>query len=108
MFSPAERFGINAKSWKTKPIRRRTRANFTSEQSPRFFPSKSASPHVGASSAPLAAWLAERLPSAQHMEVAGAGHQLHAHNAGVFNQLLGSFLARNSSDLEAQVHRPAR
>jgi len=37
--------------------------------------------------------------------VAGAGHQLHAHNAAVFNQLLSSFLARNSSDLEAQGHR---
>jgi len=52
--------------------------------------------------------LAERLPSAQHVEVAGAGHQLHAHNAAVFNQLLSSFLARNSSDLEAQGHRTVR
>jgi pimeloyl-ACP methyl ester carboxylesterase len=52
--------------------------------------------------------LAERLPSAQHVEMAGAGHQLHAHNAAAFNQLLGTFLARNSSGLEVQAHRPAR
>jgi pimeloyl-ACP methyl ester carboxylesterase len=52
--------------------------------------------------------LAERLPSAQHVEVAGAGHQLHAQNAATFNHLLGTFLASNSSDLEAQAQRPGR
>jgi pimeloyl-ACP methyl ester carboxylesterase len=52
--------------------------------------------------------LAERLPSAQHVEMAGAGHQLHAQCAGAFNQLLEAFLARNPADpagLEAPAHR---
>jgi 4,5:9,10-diseco-3-hydroxy-5,9,17-trioxoandrosta-1(10),2-diene-4-oate hydrolase len=41
--------------------------------------------------------LADRLPSAQHVELAGEGHQLHAQNASVFNELLGTFLASHSS-----------
>jgi pimeloyl-ACP methyl ester carboxylesterase len=49
--------------------------------------------------------LAERLPSSQHVELAGAGHQLHSQSAGAFNQLLGTFLAHHSADLEVQAHR---
>jgi pimeloyl-ACP methyl ester carboxylesterase len=52
--------------------------------------------------------LAERLPSAQHVEMPGVGHELHAQCAGAFNQLLEAFLARNSSDLvgfQVQAHR---
>ena len=52
--------------------------------------------------------LAERLPSAQHVEMPGVGHQLHAECAGAFNQLLEAFLARNSSDLigfQVPAHR---
>ena len=48
--------------------------------------------------------LAERLPSARHVEMAGAGHQVHAQCAGAFNQLLGAFLARNSADSKVQAH----
>jgi len=52
--------------------------------------------------------LAERLPLAQHVEMAGAGHELHAQSAGAFNQLLEAFLARNPEDstgLEESAHR---
>jgi len=52
--------------------------------------------------------LAERLPSAQHVEMAGAGHQLHAEHAGAFNQLLLGFLARQTPDLQVQARQRAR
>jgi lipase len=52
--------------------------------------------------------LAERIPSAQHVELPGAGHQLHSQSAGAFNELLRRFLASNSSDAEVQADRPAR
>lgn len=54
----------------------------------------------------VAALLADRLPSAEHVEVAGEGHQLHAQNAEVFNQLLGTFLATNSSHFPASDPAP--
>jgi pimeloyl-ACP methyl ester carboxylesterase len=52
--------------------------------------------------------LADRLSSAEHVELAGEGHQLHAQNAPVFNELLATFLASNSSCLPGSVGRPTR
>ena len=55
----------------------------------------------------VGALLAERLPSAQHVELAGEAHQLHRPEA-VFNELLETFLASNSSGFQPRVSPPAR
>jgi pimeloyl-ACP methyl ester carboxylesterase len=50
--------------------------------------------------------LADRLPSARHEEIAGVGHLLHVQASRLFNQLLETFLAINSSDFRAQTTPP--
>jgi pimeloyl-ACP methyl ester carboxylesterase len=40
--------------------------------------------------------LADRIPTARHAEIAGAGHQLHAERPEAFNELLLAFLSRSS------------
>jgi len=41
--------------------------------------------------------LAERLPGARHVEIPGAGHQLHVQKPELFNQVLLGFLAESSN-----------
>jgi pimeloyl-ACP methyl ester carboxylesterase len=52
--------------------------------------------------------LAERLPAAKHVEMSGAGHQLHVQCAGAFNQLFEGFLGRHSAGLEVPEPGPVR
>ena len=51
--------------------------------------------------------LSERIPGAEHVDIPGAGHQVHAREAETFNELLLLFAARNRAPRHLARPRPA-